>query len=376
MEAVREMGRVMMEALNRQIEIQRERDERYEERCRQREEKTEETYRQLIKEQQISHREDTEVLAGQFQRMRIEMESSRGRMIQKIPSFDGTNLEFDDWQDKVEAVMTWNLLDLTKLLQLLPTCITGLAKRSFDALTAEDKETKESFFQAMRKKLDPKSETRNKEQFIAAKRNEGESIMSFVDRCRMHIRRSGSDPMEPFVVALLRLKVVECLSAVERKIFDATTVPNESFDSVIHRANTLLSINDHGWSTNEDEHNTNFKTSEGNIKLNKSGPRQEHKNQNDTLAEACWRCNQPGHNKRHCPLIKGAARKGVNRGVRSEHKVDSSSDSLMLRNPGKTPPGVEMQRNFEHRDYGLQLVNQVNRESQEDHLNAAYGPVL
>ena len=376
MEAVKEMGRVMMEALQRQIEIQRERDERYEERYRQREEKTEETYRQLIKEQQISHREDTEVLAGQFQRMRIEMESSRGRIIQKIPLFDGTNLEFDDWQDKVEAVMTWNLLDLTKLLQLLPTCITGLAKRSFDALTAENKQTKESFFEAMRKKLDPKSETRNKEQFITAKRNDGESIMSFADRCRMHIRRSGSDPMEPFVVALLRLKIVECLSTVERKIFDATTAPNESLESVIHKADTLLSINGHDRSTNEDEHNTKFETSEGNIRHNNSGPRQEHKYQNDTMAEACWRCNQPGHNKRHCPLIKGQARKGVNQGVRSEQEVDSSSDSLMLGNPCNSSPGVEIRRSLAQRDCRLQHVNQVETENQQDHHSGANGPVL
>ena len=317
-EAIKEMGKVMMEAINkqmetvnRQIEMQREERERNEERYRQREVKTEEAFKQLIKEQQQSHREDTEVLAGQFLRMRMEMESSRGRIIQKIPSFDGTNIEFDDWQDKVEAVMTWNLLDLTKLLQLLPTCITGKAKRSFDALTTEDKQTKDSFFQAMRKKLDPRSETRNKEQFIAAKRDKEESIMSFVDRCRMHIRRSGSDPMEPFVIALLRLKIVECLPTVERKIFDATTGPNESLDDIIHRADTMLSTNCRSRSDNEDQCSTKIRASGGNIGNNGNSTGEGYSNQNDNLTERCWRCNQPGHNKRHCPLINRTARKGV-----------------------------------------------------------------
>ena len=358
LEAVKEMGRLMGDCMNRQIDVQRERDNKNEERYRQREEKTEERFRQLIKEQQRSHREDTEVLAGQFKRMRMEMESSRGRITQKIPSFDGTNIEFDDWQDKVEAVMTWNMLDLIKLLQLLPTCIAGQAKRSFDSLTDEDKQTKDSFFQAMRKKLDPRSESRNKELFIAAKKNEGESIMCFVDRCRMHIRRSGSDPMEPFVIALLRLKVVECLPTIERKIFDATTDPNESLDSTIHRADTMLSIDCRSRSDNENKYSSKFKTNVD----NGSGTRQGHINQNDNLTESCWRCNQPGHNKRHCPLIKRPVRKG-DYGVRSGQESNSANENLMLGNLSNSPPGEEIQISLAQSDHQYQNINQSNSES-------------
>ena len=219
----------------------------------------------------------------------------------------------------------------------------------------------------MRKKLDPRSEMRNKEQFIAAKRNKEESIMSFVDRCRMHIRRSGSDPKEPFVIALLRLKIVECLPTVERKIFDATD-PNESLDDIIHRADTMLSTDYHSQSDNEEKCHTRIKTSGGNIGNNANSTREGHTNQNDNLTESCWRCNQPGHKKRHCPLIKRPPRERVNQRGISEQGGNFTSDNLMLGNPGTRPPVVEIQRTIAQPDYRLQDINQSNSEG---HLNTA-----
>ena len=58
MEAIRQMGEAMVENMNRQMEFIREREVANAER-----------YKQLVEGQQRFHREDTEVLATQFERM-------------------------------------------------------------------------------------------------------------------------------------------------------------------------------------------------------------------------------------------------------------------------------------------------------------------
>merc|ERR1712240_746785 len=99
-------------------------------------------------------------------------------------------------------------MDYTGLLEALPTCLNGQAKRSFDYLNNQDRQTKDMFFQAMRNKLDPQAEKRNKELFIEAKQRKAETVNAFVDRCRMYIRRSGGDTMEQFAIEMLKQKVL------------------------------------------------------------------------------------------------------------------------------------------------------------------------
>ena len=74
-----------------------------------------------------------------------------------------------------------------KLLEALPASLAGQAKWSFDQLKEEDKDSKETFFQGLRARLDPTSEKRNKDLFIAARRGLNESMIAFIDRCRMYI---------------------------------------------------------------------------------------------------------------------------------------------------------------------------------------------
>ena len=240
MEAVREMGRVMMEAVNRQIESQREETNRQIQIQREERERNENTYKHLIEEKQRTHKEDTNTLTGQLEKMRIEKEQASRRQIQRMQTYDGTNIEFDEWQDKVEAKMVCNAMDYAGLLEALPTSLTGQAKRSFDSLNIQDKQTKDTFFQAMRKKLDPQAEKRNKELFIEAKRREAESVMAFVDRCRMYVRRSGGDTMEQFATEMLKQKVLDCLPFMDKKILNATMDSNETLDELIVKADALI----------------------------------------------------------------------------------------------------------------------------------------
>ena len=295
-EAMREMGRVMMESLNRQLEAQRDYN-------REREEITVERFREMMEGQNRSHREGTDILATEFEKMRLEKEQSRGRQTQKLPMYDGVNLEIDEWQDKVEAVLTCNKWDLGKLLETLPTCLTGQAKRAFDALTENDKRTKDSLFQNMRVKIDPQSEKKNKELFMVARRGATESITSFIDRCRMYIRRSGGDPTEPFAIDMLKFKVYDSLSPTDRKILNVTVGHEEELDKIITKADSMVSTQAGiigavvGQGQNNLPMGPVLRGNNGNIQgevLNR-GPR----NAQEII---CFKCGRPGHIQRYCRL--------------------------------------------------------------------------
>ena len=300
-EAIREMGRVMMETLTAQLEAQREFQ-------REREETNSERFRELIEGQNRQHREDAETLASEFERMRIEKEQARSRINQKLPNYDGINLEVDEWQDKGEAVMTCNAWDIQKLLDVLPTYLTAQAKRAYDSVKDDDKRTKELFFQSMRVKIDPQSERKNKEMFLVARKGPNENVMSYIDRCRMYIRRSGGDPHEAFAQEMLRYKVYESLTTTDKKILNATIGPDESLESIILKADAMLGTQpaviggvmgqEPGQQRSEREQGWN----EANV-YRGNGARGTGMNnglEQQRQPRICYRCNRPGHIRRYC----------------------------------------------------------------------------
>ena len=146
----------------------------------------------------------------------------------------------DDWEDKCLAVMTCNKWTLEGLLAAMPACLTSGAKRAFDSLTDEDKETKEAFFKSMRTKIDPQSAKKNKESFIMARRGSAESVTSFVDRLRMYIRRAGMDPNETFALEMSKIKIFESLNATDRKILSATLCQEDDIEKIILTTDSML----------------------------------------------------------------------------------------------------------------------------------------
>ena len=184
-EIVKELGEFVTANLSDQLTLLREREERHAEQ-----------YRELVDEQRKSHREDAETLATQFEKMRMEKEQARGRQNQKLPQYDGSNLDIDEWIEKIEAVAESNGWNHNTLIETLPASLSGQAKRSFDSLSGEERRTKEAFFQSIRMKLDPQAEKKNKELFMLARRGPNESVMRYMDRLRMYIQRWGGDPRE------------------------------------------------------------------------------------------------------------------------------------------------------------------------------------
>ena len=290
-EAVLEMGRVMMEGINRQIEVQLGMQREFQ---REREEQTMQRFADLIEGQSRHHKEDTEVLTSEFEKMRIEKEQARGRQTQRLPTYDGLSLDVDEWQDKVEIVIKCNKWDLGQLLEALPVSLSGQARRSFDSLTDEDKLSKEGLFQSMRIKIDPRSEKRNKELFVMAKKGGQESVTSFIDRCRQYIRRSGGDATEPFAKMMLRFKVYDCLSTTDRKILEATVDEDEDLDKIIIKANSLVTAQQAIIGNVQDERQQNREPPT-------NGEESGYQQNQGSRGIICHRCGNSGHIRRYCP---------------------------------------------------------------------------
>ena len=71
-------------------------------------------YTELVKELQISHNRDSEMVVNQLENWRLEREQNRGRSLQKLPLYDGNNYYVDEWLEKVEAIMICNMCNITK----------------------------------------------------------------------------------------------------------------------------------------------------------------------------------------------------------------------------------------------------------------------
>ena len=299
MEALKEISRIMVEQMNAQLQMQREREDTEKERSHRREEKNMELIREIIAEQNKVHREDTETLTTQFEKMRMEKEQSRGRKPLKLPPYDGQSMDFNDWQDKTESVLVCNKWDFSTFLELLPTSVSGLAKRAFDSLTEEDKSAKDVFYQKMRVKIDPQSERKNKEMFILARKGPTESIMSFIDRCRQYIRRSGADPNEYFAQEMLRNKVYESLSATDRKILSATISHDEDLDIIVIKADAMASTQPElVGAVREVEKSKSEETPQARKEdMEKKEMGRQHRHNK----LSCHGCHLRGHIKRYCP---------------------------------------------------------------------------
>ena len=298
-EAIREVGRLFTEQMNQQMQFLRQKEEADAERLRLREEAHMSMFKEMIEGQNNSHRIDTETLTNEFTKMRVEKEQARGRQNQKLPNYDGITLTIDDWQDKVEAIMTCNKWPLPTLLEALPTCMSGLAKRAFDSLTEEDKSAKDTFFQKMRIKIDPQSEKKNKDMFMVARKGANESMMTYMDRCRQYIRRSGGDPKEPFALEMLKFKIYDSLSQTDQKILNATVGNDEDLEVLTIKADSMISTQQAligSVRAGENQAPGNEMHERG------TGEQQETPKQPNYYNNIiCFNCNSRGHIKRFCP---------------------------------------------------------------------------
>ena len=137
-EVVKEVGRIVADTLTSQHEITQEREDA-----------TVERFTQLVERQVNCHKRDINILGEQFTKMNIMKEKELERQIQKLTIYDGISCDFDEWREKTDCIITGNQWDMVRFLEMLPTSLSGPAKRAYDSLKDGDKLTKDSLFEAM-----------------------------------------------------------------------------------------------------------------------------------------------------------------------------------------------------------------------------------
>ena len=212
----------------------------FEEKLKENEKSSEERHAALVSNLPKCHHESTKHLTDQISKICQEMELSRGRLIERPPNYNGYNMSYDDWVENVQIIQKCNGWGFDYLLDFLPVTLLGQARMAFTCLSDADKLDEKTFFRALRLKLDPKSESRNKENFINAKRFEGESMSAFIDRCRMFIKRSGSNPEEKFSVELLKKKVFDNLLPYDQKLLHALEQLDDNLDKIVIKADSIM----------------------------------------------------------------------------------------------------------------------------------------
>ena len=144
-------------------------------------------------------------------------------------------------------------------------------------------------------------------------------MITFIDRCRMYIKRSGGDPKEHFAVEMLKTKVLESLSPTDRKILNASLGLDNDLDKIIMTADSMVGaqIGMIGAVTDQDNNSQQgrYAGPMGNLRGRGSyGPMRPQFNGNKGPQRegspgflVCWNCNRPGHLRRHCrePIFYG-----------------------------------------------------------------------
>ena len=288
-DTLREVGRMVSDVLNRQMELQQQMNE-----------VTSARFTELMANNQASHKRDTDALAGHFDQMRIDHEKARGRQVQHLPKFDGTNMCVDDWIEKTETVSKGNNWGVEELLQNIPVSLAGIAKRAFDSLGPDDKSSIEVFNEAMRDKLDPQAVERNRALFATARRGKNESTSSFVDRLKMYIRRSGGNATDNWALDMLKYKIYENLSPTEAKIVRAAVDSKDSLEKIAMKADNFFT----------EPASVIGAVIEGDSgSMSPSGGWSEEGFYQPwepvPFMGSCWECQEIGHIARYCPLRSG-----------------------------------------------------------------------
>jgi len=273
---ISDLSKAMASHKSKEKELFRvERNRKDEERKRIEEERT-----QTDKERsKCSHRQ-TQVLE--------EISSTLGRpqIIERLPTYDGLNRDFDDWWETVLACMNCNEWEFAKVMTILPLILTGRAKRAFDSIATEEILTTEEFFESMQKRLDPQSNERNRNLFMCAERGASENAIDFVYRCLMYLRRSGKNSKSSMLTDILIEKICKSMSPWDKKLLVTSISNHNSIEEIAFKADDILVMNNHLSHFS----NPNQEINHPNKKIKKS-------------LQECWVCKGLGHRKRDCPLF-------------------------------------------------------------------------
>ena len=180
-----------------------------------------------------------------LQLMQIQsMESQRQTIQTPLPKYDGKMGKFDDWKQGVLCCIKNNgWTDEKRILEMLPSALSGQAAKAFMALSTDEKETLNTTMASLKQALDPRCKEYNRELFIRSKRGPGESMRAFVGRCNEYIMRA--DELEaiedsPWAIPFIVEKIYANLSSFDRKILKSGAGDCKNVQYLAMKADELL----------------------------------------------------------------------------------------------------------------------------------------
>ena len=290
MHDMEEIGKVLDHQIVEYRQFLRERDEIKAETKRRKEAREIERFQMLGRE--ISHvfNQASDKIVAEMKRAREGREHERGRIMEKLPYYDGTNLDVIEWEEKVLTVANNNGWGFSRLIEALPLSLLGKAKMAFEALSFKDKQDEKTLFLGLRNQIQPQVESNYKTLFRSSSKEPSETISAYINRLRMYTRRSGFDPGQPVIEDMLQHRVFECVSSTNRKLLRATISQGDNLDKIISKADFLL---------------IDEKPSVGGPKLvtptNEIGVSQQ--NFPSQFFGMCGKCHIRGHSRKFCPLM-------------------------------------------------------------------------
>ena len=103
-----------------------------------------------------------------------------------LPKYCGKSGEFEEWKLGVlNCIKANNWQEESRVIEMLPIALFGDAARVFSSFTSSQKQSLDSVFEALKESLEPETKTKNRELFIKAKRERGETMRAFINRCTL-----------------------------------------------------------------------------------------------------------------------------------------------------------------------------------------------
>ena len=208
-----------------------------------------ERFRQADKK---AHSENLKMLSDKLEALQLaqmkSLEAQRTSIKTPLPKYAGKVGEFDDWKAGViNCIKTNDWRDEKRVLEMIPGCLTGPACRVYNSLPDARKRSLEALFAALKESLDPTCKTLNRELFIKAKRNPGESMRSFISRCNQYIMRADeidNIAESPWANSFVVEKIFANLAPWDRKILKSTVGKSEEVQMLCEKADELLALSE------------------------------------------------------------------------------------------------------------------------------------
>lgn len=161
-----------------------------------------------------------------------------------VPHFDGSNLE--EWINQIQNCKKANSWTDEKIIEFIPLALVGQASQLFRSFSANEKLTLDNIIEGFKSRLEPKKKSYNRNLFMNAKRNPGESIRAFVIRCTGYILNAeDASSIEKILWAetYLMEKVLQSVSELDRKILQSHG-QQDNLESLLQMTDDVVTLDD------------------------------------------------------------------------------------------------------------------------------------